>query len=58
MIKENPKKKWLSTVFWDRFDRIKNIERILAQIERGEAKIQQRVLITKALERNVNSIEI
>ena len=37
-------------VFWERFNELQDAERILAQIERGEAKIQRRFSIKKALD--------
>lgn len=43
-----------STVFWDRCHELQDIERIMAQIERGEAKIQRRASIKKALDGKVN----
>ncbi|XP_059621153.1 chromatin-remodeling complex ATPase chain Iswi-like [Phlebotomus argentipes] len=39
-----------STVFWERCHELQDIERIMAQIERGEAKIQRRASIKKALD--------
>lgn len=39
-----------SSVFWERCSELQDIERIMAQIERGEAKIQRRVSIKKALD--------
>ncbi|KAK7485584.1 hypothetical protein BaRGS_00023159, partial [Batillaria attramentaria] len=39
-----------STVFWDRCNELQDIERIMAQIERGEARIQRRISIKKALD--------
>ncbi|XP_064636747.1 SWI/SNF-related matrix-associated actin-dependent regulator of chromatin subfamily A member 5-like [Lineus longissimus] len=39
-----------SGVFWDRCNELQDIERIMAQIERGEAKIQRRASIKKALD--------
>jgi len=38
-----------SSVFWERCSELQDIERLMAQIERGEAKIQRRVSIKKAL---------
>lgn len=43
-----------STVFWDRCHELQDIERIMAQIERGEAKIQRRASIKKALDVKVS----
>lgn len=39
-----------SAVFWERCHELQDIERIMAQIERGEAKIQRRASIKKALD--------
>ena len=39
-----------SGVFWERCSELQDIERIMAQIERGEAKIQRRSTIKKALD--------
>jgi superfamily II DNA/RNA helicase len=39
-----------SRVFWERCNELQDIERILAQIEKGEAKIQRRISIKKALD--------
>ncbi|XP_070553116.1 SWI/SNF-related matrix-associated actin-dependent regulator of chromatin subfamily A member 5-like isoform X2 [Ptychodera flava] len=39
-----------STVFWERCNELQDIERIMAQIERGEAKIQRKISIKKALD--------
>ncbi|XP_014676572.1 PREDICTED: SWI/SNF-related matrix-associated actin-dependent regulator of chromatin subfamily A member 5-like [Priapulus caudatus] len=39
-----------AAVFWDRCNELTDIERIMAQIERGEAKIQRRIGIKKALD--------
>lgn len=39
-----------SQVFWDRCHELQDIERIMAQIERGESKIQRRASIKKALD--------
>ena len=38
-----------SKVFWDRCQELQDIDRIMSQIEKGEAKIQRRGLIKKAL---------
>lgn len=43
-----------SAVFWDRCNELQDIERIMAQIEKGEAKIQRRASIKKALDAKVN----
>lgn len=42
-----------SGVFWDRCNELTDIEKIMAQIERGEAKIQRRISIKKALDAKV-----
>ena len=42
-----------SSVFWERCSELQDIERLMAQIERGEAKIQRRVGIKKALDAKV-----
>ncbi|GAB6033284.1 SWI/SNF- matrix-associated actin-dependent regulator of chromatin sub A member 5 [Chamberlinius hualienensis] len=39
-----------SAVFWERCNELQDIERIMAQIEKGEAKIQRRASIKKALD--------
>ncbi|XP_018899510.1 LOW QUALITY PROTEIN: chromatin-remodeling complex ATPase chain Iswi [Bemisia tabaci] len=39
-----------SSVFWERCQELQDIERIMAQIERGEAKIQRRASIKRALD--------
>lgn len=39
-----------SSVFWERCNELQDIDKIMAQIERGEAKIQRRVGIKKALD--------
>uniref|UniRef100_A0A8C4R2P1 SNF2 related chromatin remodeling ATPase 5 n=1 Tax=Eptatretus burgeri TaxID=7764 RepID=A0A8C4R2P1_EPTBU len=39
-----------STVFWDRCNELQDIEKIMSQIERGEARIQRRIGIKKALD--------
>ena len=39
-----------SKVFWDRCNELQDIDRILAQIEKGENKIQRRISIKKALD--------
>merc|ERR1712012_272063 len=38
-----------SKVFWERCQELQDIDRLMAQIEKGEAKIQRRALIRKAL---------
>lgn len=37
-------------VFWERYHELQDSERVIAQIERGEAKIQRRISIKKALD--------
>ncbi|XP_013411637.1 SWI/SNF-related matrix-associated actin-dependent regulator of chromatin subfamily A member 5 [Lingula anatina] len=39
-----------SSVFWERCHELQDIDRIMAQIERGEAKIQRRISIKKAMD--------
>ncbi|KAK0167266.1 hypothetical protein PV327_004688 [Microctonus hyperodae] len=39
-----------SAVFWERCHELQDIDRVMAQIERGEAKIQRRAGIKKALD--------
>lgn len=39
-----------SAVFWDRCHELQDVERIMAQIERGETKIQRRASIKRALD--------
>lgn len=39
-----------SAVFWERCHELQDIERLMGQIERGEAKIQRRASIKKALD--------
>jgi len=41
-------------VFWERCNELQDIEKIMAQIERGEARIQRRFSIKKALDAKVN----
>ena len=45
-----------AAVFWERKDEMTDIEKIMAQIERGEGKIQRRISIKKALEAKVWSL--
>lgn len=45
-----------STVFWERCHELQDIDRIMAQIERGEAKIQRRQSIKKALDIKVRTL--
>lgn len=42
-----------SAVFWERCQELQDIERIISQIDRGEAKIQRRVDIKHALDAKV-----
>merc|ERR1712141_131408 len=42
-----------AAVFWERKEELQDIERIIAQIEKGEAKIQRRSLIRKALDAKI-----
>ncbi|XP_031801066.1 probable global transcription activator SNF2L1 isoform X2 [Sarcophilus harrisii] len=42
-----------SAVFWDRCNELQDIEKIMAQIERGEAKIQRRISIKKVLDAKI-----
>ena len=42
-----------AATFWERCNELTDIERIMAQIERGEAKIQRRISIKKALDAKV-----
>jgi len=39
-----------ASVFWERCNELTDIDRIIAQIERGEAKIQRRISIKEAME--------
>ncbi|NXS20055.1 SMCA5 regulator, partial [Mystacornis crossleyi] len=43
-----------SAVFWERCNELQDIEKIMAQIERGEARIQRRISIKKALDTKVS----
>ena len=45
-----------SSVFWERCNELQDIEKIMAQIERGEAKIQRRISIKRALDAKVREI--
>ena len=45
-----------SSVFWERCNELQDIERIMAQIERGETKIQRRISIKRALDAKVGPI--
>lgn len=42
-----------NAVFWERCHELQDIERIMGQIERGEAKIQRRLSIKKALDQKM-----
>jgi SWI/SNF-related matrix-associated actin-dependent regulator of chromatin subfamily A member 5 len=42
-----------TAVFWERCNELQDIEKIMAQIERGEARIQRRISIKKALDTKV-----
>ena len=42
-----------STVFWERSQELQDIDRVMAQIEKGEAKIQRRGLIKKSLDSKI-----
>merc|ERR1712203_120744 len=42
-----------STIFWERSQELQDIDRIMTQIEKGEAKIQRRALIGKALDAKI-----
>lgn len=44
-----------SAVFWERCAELQDCDKILAQIERGEAKIQRRASIKKALDAKVRA---
>lgn len=44
---------WFLAVFWERCNELQDIEKIMAQIERGEARIQRRISIKKALDTKV-----
>ncbi|XP_054738222.1 chromatin-remodeling complex ATPase chain Iswi [Anastrepha obliqua] len=43
-----------NAVFWERCHELQDIERIMGQIERGEAKIQRRLSIKKALDQKMS----
>lgn len=47
-----------TAVFWERCNELQDIEKIMAQIERGEARIQRRISIKKALDTKVLCILI
>merc|ERR1712183_1187806 len=42
-----------SKVFWERNNELQDCDRIMAQIEKGEARIQRRALIKKALDAKI-----
>merc|ERR1712066_764103 len=42
-----------SAIFWERCNELQDIDRVMAQIEKGEAKIQRRALIRKALDAKI-----
>ncbi len=42
-----------SSVFWERCQELQDIDRIMGQIEKGEAKIQRRALIRRALDAKI-----
>ncbi|KAK0142760.1 SWI/SNF-related matrix-associated actin-dependent regulator of chromatin subfamily A member 5 [Merluccius polli] len=42
-----------SAVFWERCNELQDIEKIMSQIERGEARIQRRISIKKALDSKI-----
>ncbi|XP_045393943.1 probable global transcription activator SNF2L1 isoform X5 [Lemur catta] len=42
-----------SAVFWERCSELQDIEKIMAQIERGEARIQRRMSIKRALDAKI-----
>ncbi|XP_069320462.1 probable global transcription activator SNF2L1 isoform X4 [Eulemur rufifrons] len=42
-----------SAVFWERCNELQDIEKIMAQIERGEARIQRRMSIKRALDAKI-----
>lgn len=44
-------------VFWERCNELQDIEKIMAQIERGEARIQRRISIKKALDSKVSDCQ-
>ena len=45
-------------MFWERCNELQDIEKIMAQIERGEAKIQRRISIKRALDSKVRLLRI
>lgn len=50
----NVKVRAYAAVFWERNDELQEIDRIMAQIDRGESKIQRRISIKKALDAKVS----
>ena len=42
-----------ASVFWERCNELTDIDKIMSQIERGEAKIQRRISIKEAMEAKV-----
>ena len=42
-----------AAVFWERCNELTDIDRIMGQIERGEAKIQRRISIKEAMDAKV-----
>lgn len=47
-----------AAVFWERCNELQDIEKIMAQIERGEARIQRRISIKKALDSKVSHTSV
>ena len=47
-----------SRIFWDRCHELQDIDRIMAQIDRGEAKIQRRLSIRKSLDAKVSLTDL
>lgn len=47
-----------AAVFWERCNELQDIEKIMAQIERGEARIQRRISIKKALDSKVSDTSV
>jgi SWI/SNF-related matrix-associated actin-dependent regulator of chromatin subfamily A member 5 len=43
-------------VFWERYHELQDKEKVLAQIDKGEAKIQRKLGIKKALDSKVQGI--
>ena len=37
-------------MFWERYSELQDTDRLIAQIEKGESKIQRRISIKKALD--------